>query len=41
MSMFGGTDNGDIGANSRGKRSRKEKLPSELLDSEKKTGIRY
>jgi hypothetical protein len=37
MSMFGGSDNGDVGANSRGKKSREEKLLFKLLDSEKKT----
>jgi hypothetical protein len=36
MSMFGGSDNGDDGANSRGKRSREDKLLFELLDSEGK-----
>jgi hypothetical protein len=36
MSMFGGKDNGDVGANSRGKRSREEKLLFELLDLERK-----
>jgi hypothetical protein len=36
MSMFGGSDNGDVGANFHGKRSREEKLLSELLDSERK-----
>jgi hypothetical protein len=36
MSMFGGSDNGDVGANSRGKRSREDKLLFELLESERK-----
>jgi hypothetical protein len=36
MSMFGGSDNGDVGATSRGKRSREEKLLFEWLDLERK-----
>jgi hypothetical protein len=36
LSMFGGSDNGENGTSFRGKRSREEKLLSELLESERK-----